>query len=52
MEEMSTVDSEVAKARNRFRLQIAKAEKLALDMEDPSKQAELAATPPHLLSMR
>ena len=52
MEEMSTADSEVAKARNRFRIQMARVERLIIDMDDPAKQEELANTPPHLLNRR
>lgn len=52
MEEMSTVDSEVAKARSKFRIQMARVERLVLDFEDPEKAEEIANTPPHLLSRR
>lgn len=54
MESCATTDQDVAKAQNSFRLQLARADKLARDMQstDPVRQKQIADTPPHLVGRR
>jgi hypothetical protein len=52
MEENATTPQEIAQARNNFRLELARADKFARDLRDPVRQAQIAATPPHLVGRR
>jgi hypothetical protein len=54
METCASTDQEVAKAKDQFRLSLARADKLARDLQnpDPARQAQIANTPPHLVGRR
>ena len=52
MEDTASTDGEVAKARERFRTELARADQLSRDLEDPTKAEMLANTPPHLVGRK